>query len=218
MAKLLACPFCREIFPAEEARQCPECGVALLPMEKLPPSLEAQQEAAERGEIAPPEYQRLPWTYFGRGRGPLLLLAMLGLAMFFAPWVEITSPSNAVLSGFDLARSRAGWLWGGAVGWFLMLPLVVTRRSVVDLRGVRVIAATFAVMTLGEASMMLLMAPSQSRYVHTEYAYAWGLYGSGLVSLLGTFVAARLGGSLADLRDLSDLVSVPETSSGQPLH
>jgi len=218
MAKLLACPFCRELFAHGEASECEHCGVALVPMEKLPPSQEALAEAAARGEHTPPEYQDLPWSYWGRGRGPLLVLAAVGLALFFAPWVRITSPSDAVLSGFDLAHARAGWLWGGAVGWFLLLPLVFTRRSVIQLRGIRVIAATFALMTLGETSMMLILRPSQNPYVRTVYEYAWGLYASGVVSALATVVAVRLGGRVDDLRDLSRVVALPETSEGQPLH
>lgn len=218
MAKLLACPFCRELFAVGEASECEHCGVGLVPMDKLPPSREALAEAAARGELTPPEYQDLPWNYWGRGRGPLLLLAGVGLALFFAPWVSITSPSDAILSGFDLAHARAGWLWGGAVGWFLLMPLVFTRRSVVQLRGVRVIAATFALMTLAETSMMLILRPSQNPYVRTVYEYAWGLYASGAVSALATFFAVRLGGRTDDLRDLSRLVDVPETSEGQPLH
>lgn len=187
-------------------------------MEKLPPSREALEEAAARGEHTPPEHQDLPWTYWRRGRGPLLGLAALGLALFFAPWVSITSPSDVTLSGFDLAHARAGWLWGGAVGWFLLLPLVFTRRSVIQLRGIRVIAATFALMTLGETCMMLILRPSQNPYVRTVYEYAWGLYASGIVSALATFVAVRLGGRVDDLRDLSPVIDVAETSEGQPLH
>ena len=218
MGKLLACPFCREMFAQGEAQHCEHCGVALVPMEKLPPSWEALEEEALRGEYTPPEYRDLPFSYLRRGRGALLLLAVAGLAMFFAPWVEIQSPNEVMLSGFDLARSRAGWLWGGATAYFLMLPLIVTRRSVIQLRGVRVIATTFALMTLGETAMMLLLAPSQSPYVRTVYSYSWGLYASAVVSALAAFVAVRLGGSLQDLRDLSDVVPVPETSAGQALH
>ena len=218
VGKLLACPFCREIVPQGERAECEQCGVRLVPMEKLPPSLEALEEEALRGEYTPPEYRRLPWNYLGRGRGALLALSLLGLLLFFAPWVEIWSPSEVVLSGYDLARARAGWLWGGAVGWFLLIPLTVTRRSVVELRGIRVIAATFAVMTLCEALMLVLLPPSQSRYLRTEYDYAWGLYASGVVSALGCAVAARLGGRIDDLRDLAKVIRLPETSSGHPLH
>jgi len=206
------------MFADGEADHCEHCGVGLVPMEKLPPSWEALQEEAARGEYTPPEYRNLPFRYLRRGRGLLFGLALLGLALFFAPWIQITSPSDALLSGFDLARSRAGWLWGGATGYFLLLPLVATRRSVIKLRGIRVIAATFCLMTLGETLMILALTPAQSPYVRTVFSYSWGVYASALVSALATVVAVRLGGSLEDLRDLSDTLDIPETSAGQPLH
>src|SRR5690606_29915429 len=119
-------------------------------MDELPPSLEALEEEAIAGEIVHPAERDLPKTYFGRGRGALLLLSVLGLACFFAPWVVMTRPELASYSGFDLARGRAGWLWGGAVAWFILGPLVYTRRSVARMRGVRIICCLFAAMTLGE--------------------------------------------------------------------
>lgn len=208
MARLLACPFCRELFPAGETRTCPECGVELKPMEELPPSLEAMAEDALGGEVVPPAERTLPATYFGRGRGALLALSLLGLALFFAPWVEMSRPEIVTYSGFDLARGRAGWLWGGAVGWFIMIPLVWTRRSVARLRGVRVICCLFAAMTLVEAVMMLALPPRGSPRLSVEFGWAWGIYASGLTSLFAVFVAARLGGSI------SDLPALPWTDSG----
>ena len=41
VARLNACPFCRALYPSAEAKQCPECGVKLVAMENLPPSLDA---------------------------------------------------------------------------------------------------------------------------------------------------------------------------------
>jgi hypothetical protein len=99
-----------------------------------------------------------------------------------------------------------------------MLPLIATRRSVLQLRGVRIITATFSLMTLAETGMLLAMSPAQSPYVRIHYHYAWGLYASGSISVLATLVAARLGGRLDDLRDLSKVLLMPETTTGQPLH
>jgi hypothetical protein len=169
----------------------------------LPPSLEAIAEAIERGEeLTPPGHRTLPWTYLGRCRGPLLLLSLAGLLAFFAPWVLMTRPEDAVISGFDLARGRAGWLWGGAVAWFIMFPLVLTRRTIAQMRGVRVITALFAAMTLGEVAMLVALPPSGSRYVAVQYSWGWGLYASGAISLLAIFFAARFGGRLDDIEAL----------------
>jgi hypothetical protein len=145
-----------------------------------------------------PEDELLPWGYWRRGRGPLLVLAALGLGLFFAPWVRIELPEAALRSGYELARGRAGWLWGGATGWLVLLPLVWTRRTIYKLRGVRPIAIAFSAMTLGEIALMVAMPP-RARYVPVEIHWAFGLYGSALVSLLATAVAIVLGGSLPRL-------------------
>ena len=133
---------------------------------------------------------------------------------------ELTHSSTVVglLGTVQLVPLAFAALWGGAVAWFLLLPLVFTRRSIVQLRGIRVVATTFALMTLGETSMMLLLAPSQSPYVHTEYHFAWGLYSSAVISAVATYVAVRLGGGLKDLRDLAHAAPIAETSDGQPVH
>jgi hypothetical protein len=196
---LLACPFCRELFPAGEAKTCPECDVELKPMEELPPSLDALADEVASGEVVPAVERELPANYFGRGRGALLVLSALGLMSFFLPWVVMTRPELASLSGFELARGRAGWLWGGAVAWFIMLPLVWTRRSIARLRGVRIICCLFAAMTLGEVAVLMSLPPRGSRYLSVEFHWGFGLYLSAAISLLALFVAARLGGRADDL-------------------
>lgn len=221
VARLLACPFCRSLFASAEARQCPECGVKLVPMENLPESLDVAAEEAAAGEIVLPEQRRLPWNYFGRMRGALLLIALCGLGLFFAPWVELRMPEFSVRSGFDLARGRAGWLWGGAAGWFIMLPLLWTRRTIQRLRGIRLVTALFASMTLIEACMLLATPPQSRHGLPLEMVWRWGIYGSLVNSLLGLAAALRLGGTLQDLpRIVTDIASPDpgQTSSGETLH
>jgi hypothetical protein len=190
-------------------------------MDALPPSLDALMEAIERGEVTPPEHRTLPWWYPGRGRGVLLAVALLGLLAFFAPWVVMAQPEIAAYSGFELARGRAGWLWGGAVGWFVMIPLVVTRRTIARMRGVRIITATFAAMTLAEVLMLLSLPPRGSQHVSVEFSWGWGLYASGIASLLGIFFGARFGGRLDRIEALpwrNGEGDFQIESSGQPLH
>jgi len=221
VARLLACPFCRSLFASAEARQCPECGVKLVPMENLPASLDVAADELEAGEIVLPEQRPLPWNYFGRNRGALLLIALLGLGLFFAPWVELRMPEFSVRSGFDLARGRAGWLWGGAAGWLVTLPLVWTRRTIQRLRGVRLVTTLFASMTLIEAGMLLSTPPQSQHHVPLEIIWRWGIYASLVTSLAGIACALRLGGTLRDLPRIVTDVSSPDpgqTSSGETLH
>lgn len=222
MARLLACPFCRELFSEDETRRCPQCDVNLQPMDELPPSLEQLHQEALEGEITPPEDRRLPWTYLGRSRGALILLAVLGLVAFFLPWVVMRKPEIGTYSGFDLARGRAGWLWGGAVGWFVMIPLVATRRTIHRMRGVRIITALFAALTLGEVGMLVSLPPTSSRFVPVDFSWGWGLYLSAIIAALGVIFAARFGGKLDNLPTLpwekSDGAVGSGSSEGHTLH
>lgn len=213
MAALLACPFCRTLYRRGEGSSCTVCGVALVPLERLPPSADALAEEP----LVPvmPEDELLPWSYWRRGRGALLVLSALGLALFFVPWVRIEMPELALRSGFELARGRAGWLWGGATGWLVLLPLVWTRRTIYKLRGVRPIAVAFSAMTLGEVALMVAMPP-RARYVPVEIHWAFGLYASAIVSLLAIGIACVLGGALPPLpRSEND---EPERGETRTLH
>lgn len=190
-------------------------------MENLPPSHDLAADELEAGEIVLPESRPLPWNYFGRSRGTAMLIALLGLALFFAPWVELRMPEESVRSAFDLARGRAGWLWGGAAGWFVTIPLVWTRRTIARLRGVRLVTALFAAMTLAEAGMLLATPPQSQHRMPLEIVWRWGIYASLLTSILGILNALRLGGTLQDLpRIVTDVSSgdPAETSSGETLH
>jgi hypothetical protein len=146
------------------------------------------------------------------------LLATLGLALFFSPWVSLSRPDEVLLSGLDLARGNAGWLWGGAIGWFILLPLVFTRRTVTALRGIRIICAMFAAMTLGEVVLLLVRRPNEQSYFSYGVDYEWGLYASGAVALAALIVAIRLGGRADDRNHLPLEGHSSETSNGQVVH
>ena len=195
MSRLLACPFCRELFDQAEAETCPECEIALEPLHRLPPSLEEVEREALEWEKNAPEDATLPWSHLGHGRGALIAIALLSLLSFwFGPWVTISSPYDAVRSGQSLASGPLGWLWGGAVAWGATLALVGSRRTLRQMRGVRVITMLFASATSTEIAMLVFTSPKQSVNVHFVYAWSWGLYLSLALSVTGVLVAWRFGG------------------------
>jgi len=213
MGELLSCPFCRELFAQGEGPKCPACDLPLVPLQKLPLSLDGQAEAAGEN-VDPPEDQTLPLFFFKRGRGIVPLLAGLGIGLFFCPWVSLMRPDTISLSGFDLATSNAPWLWGGAVAWFLLIPLVLSRRTLNQMVGVRVICTLFALLTAGETALMLVRPPAEHSYFATGLNYGFGLYASLAVSVFAAVYAARLGGSYRDLRDLP--VQIPAQDKRRP--
>ncbi|HKO91406.1 MAG TPA: hypothetical protein VJU61_09655 [Polyangiaceae bacterium] len=214
MSRLLACPFCRELFEAAEAEQCPECEIALAPLESLPPSFEVLEEEAARWEQNSAEDAPRAWFDLGVGRGLLLGIALASLLSFWlAPWVDITSPNTAVRSGYSLARGPIGWLWGGAVAWGVSLALVASRRSMRQMRGVRPILMLFAAMTASEITLLLCLSPRGSPSVHYAYQWAWGLYASLALSLAGVVAASRFGGSPAPVSPPPARLTVPERPS-----
>lgn len=195
-AGLTACPFCRQMFDASELTSCPDCGLALKDLTKLPPSYDAQIEYPE--EPIPPHMETLPWTYLGRNRGLLLLLCLAGISAFFAPWIHETAPEIRTLSGYGLAQLR-GYFWAPAVAYFVMIPLVITRRSIYKMRGARVAVAFLAGIVITTVAVRFGFTPTGSHLRPVQIEWAWGLYVTGLVALASLAAAIGFGGRLDDL-------------------
>jgi hypothetical protein len=192
----VACPFCREMFDKGERGTCPVCGVSLVPFEKLPPS----EEALDEGDVpSRPESEPFPATFLGRGRGLLAALALAGLVAFFLPWVAVTMPDVVTLSGFAIAR-RLGWSWGAGVAWFILLPTVLSRRSVLEMRGARVAAAFLAAVPGATVAVLLARPPHGGHGVPLRFTFATGLYATLALSVVASVVAVFLGGRVDDLR------------------
>jgi hypothetical protein len=197
VSQLLACPFCRELFDRTEAERCPDCDIPLQPLHRLPPSYEAVEEEAARWEQTLPEDEPLGFAHLGRGRGALLGVAIASLLVFWlAPWVSVSSPYSEVRSGYSLARGPIGFLWGGATAWLVSIALVLSRRSIAQMRGVRAILMVFAAMTGSEVAMLLVMSPSRVQGLPIAYEWRWGLYAALALSAIGVALAARFGGAL----------------------
>jgi hypothetical protein len=191
---LVACPFCREMFEKREATECPVCGMRLASFDKLPPSQESEEEHVPTA----PELEPFGALYLGRGRGALAASGLLGLLLFFAPWIEVALPDTYVLSGFDLGR-RLGWSWGAGVAWLVLVPTVLSRRTIAHLRGARV-AAAFLSAVPAITVAVLLARPPQGRIVPLQFTYGWGLHTTLALSIVAVLLAVRLGGRVDDIR------------------
>lgn len=218
-AQLLACPFCRELYGDDERTICPHCDVNLKPLYDLPPSYEVREAEAAVWERTAPEDRRLPITHLGHGRGPLLLLAVLGFGLCFLPWIEVSRPEYLTLSAFQLARTKGFWFSGSLVGWFVAIPLLLSRRTLNQLRSARVAMAMFAALPIGQVLMLALNAPSSER-IPLAYTWGWAFYASGAVGALALGLAFVLGRALPGDSALlgPDAPATAATSAGQTLH
>jgi hypothetical protein len=204
---LVACPFCREMFELAEAKECPVCGMKLVEFSKLPPSLETHDEF---GLPRDPLHEALPWTYLGRKRGALVLLAFVGIALFFLPWIHQTMPYDNHLSGFLLAR-RLGWVWGAGVGWLVLVPTVLSRRTIAQMRGARVAAAFLSATSLVSCANLFFFPP-HSRFYKPHFVYEPAFWLTIAVSAIAVGMSLLLGGRV------DDVAVARGNSSGETLH
>ena len=191
---LVACPFCREMFEVAEAKECPVCGMKLVEFSKLPPSRETHDEF---GLPRDPAHEPLPWTYVGRMRGALLAVALVGMALFFLPWIHETLPDDFRLSGFSLAR-RLGWVWGAGVGWLVLVPTVASRRTIAQMRGARVAAAFLSAASLVSCTNLLFFPP-HGRFYKPHFVFEPAFWLTMAVSAIAVVLSLFLGGRVDDI-------------------
>jgi hypothetical protein len=196
------------MFERDERQTCPHCEVPLASFEKLPPSYDATLE--DDGIPVEPQHEPLRMTDMRRGKGATTILALAGLALFFAPWVRVTLPDEAVFSGFDLAR-RLGWSWAACCAWVVLVPTVLSRESIAQLRGARVIATFLAAIPAVTVAILLARTPHRD-LVPVRFAWMWPMYATLLVSAAATLVSLRLGGRIDDVKVTRG------SSRGQILH
>jgi hypothetical protein len=205
---LLACPFCREMFQRGERELCSVCAVKLVPFETLPLSDDA---ISEDGVPPEPEMETLPLTYIGRGRGLITAVSVVGIVVFFLPWIHVTMPDDTFLSGCSLAQ-RLGWAWGSGVAWFILVPTVLSRRTIFHLRGARVAAAFLAAVPGMTTAVLLARPPHGSHGVPVRFTFEPALFATLALSLAAFGIALVLGGRGDDIRVRRG------TSAGQLVH
>lgn len=193
---LVACPFCRQMFGKREASSCPECGLSLVNVAKLPLSYEAAAE--EPDEPPQPHMEALPWSFLGRGRGLLLGLAALGMLLYFLPFVHERSPNIQSFNGFEAAR-RLGWLGAPFVAWFVMIPLVLTRRSIYRMRGSRLAVGFLGLVSLLTVVLRVAQTPTSHPRLPLRLEWGAGLWATGAVALAIVLAAFRFGGPMDDV-------------------
>ncbi len=167
--------------------ECPLCGIRLRELPAL-----AEELFDDEGVLVGPERRLFPMTFLGRGRGLLVGLAVCGLGLFFAPWVHMTLPDETVYTGFDVAR-RLGWSWAPAAAWFVLIPTVLSRRTLVRLRSARLAVAFLATVPAVTATLLLLFPPQATRYVPLRFTFSWGLWATLAVALTSLVVSYFLG-------------------------
>jgi hypothetical protein len=197
MNRLVACPFCRQMFELGEARACPECGLALEDITKLPPTA-ASLDDDEPFEEVPPEMEQLPWSYLGRGRGALTFISLLGLGAFFLPWMKETVPELRQWTGLQFAE-RLSWMWGPFVSWFVTVPLVLSRRTIHAMRGARFAVGLMATIVIMTVIMRIAVVPESSRFRPMRFEWSYGLYATFVLGIAALLCAVRFGGSRVDL-------------------
>ncbi len=192
---LVACPFCRELFKPNEHASCPVCGMKLESLAKLPLSHDAVTEGAA---ITAPEMEKLPFHFIGNGRGPLVLLAAIGLTFFLLAWVHRTLPDDLVLTGAGVA-SRLGWPWACGVAWFLLIPFTLSRRTVHHMQTGRVAVAFLAAIPGVTAIALFANPPRPQRLpmgleLPLKFTWGWALYATLVTSIVAIIVASTFGG------------------------
>jgi hypothetical protein len=206
---LVACPFCREMFQEGEAKQCPLCGVELAAFEKLPPSIDALHD--EDGTPRDPLAEPLPPTYLGRGKGLIAACAAIGLALFFLPWLHMTLPNVDTYTGFEVSK-KLGWTFAAGVSWFVLIPTVLSRRSILQMRGARLAATFLAAIPTMTAAILLFHPPTGSPRVPLRFSYDWPIYVTLALGAACVIASLRFGGR-------ADVIKLKRgTSAGQTLH
>jgi hypothetical protein len=93
----------------------------------------------------------------------------------------------------------------------VLVPTVLSRRSIVQMRGARV-AAAFLSAIPAVAIGVLLAKPPRGSIIPVRYTWDWPMWATLAISIVAIFVSIRLGGSLDDIEVRRG------SSRGQELH
>lgn len=205
------CPFCRQTFSEPFPQECPQCSIALdadshrvssasdpsNPVDAANLRAEAHHHDDDDAPTHPDETP-LPFFYLGRFRGALILVSLVGLAFFFLPWVHAITPRQATFTGYDISR-RTGVTWSVAVAWFTLLPLVISRRNIIKMRGARLAAAVLSSMPAIAATALLAFPPGaievrEGITITNRFEWGAGIYLTIICSVIAIIFSVLFGG------------------------
>src|SRR5262249_35704882 len=92
----------------------------------------------------------------------------------------------------------SGFFWAPAVAWFVLFPLVLTRRSVHKMRGARVAIGLLAAIALLTVALLLGHPPRSSPHRIVRIDWGWGVYASAAAAFAAVVWALGFGGKLDD--------------------
>jgi hypothetical protein len=108
-------------------------------------------------------------------------------------------PEIVALSGFALAQ-RLGWAWGAGVAWFILVPTVLSRRSILQMRGARVAAGFLSAVPGTTVAVLLARPPHGAHGVPVHFTFGPALFATLGLSIVALGVATALGGRADDIR------------------
>jgi hypothetical protein len=80
-----------------------------------------------------------------------------------------------------------------------MLALVVSRRTILHMRGARLAVGLMALMVLSSVALRLALPIPAQRLLPRRFHWGWGMYSAGFLSLIALFYAWKFGGNLSDM-------------------
>jgi hypothetical protein len=128
-----------------------------------------------------------------------------------------TFPNARTFSAFDIAHNtRAGWMWGPFAAWSVLVPTILSRRTIAKMRGARVAAAFLSAVPIVAVANLLLHPPTGvivgGFVIASKITWQWPIYATLAVALAALVMSVRFGGRIDDIKVSRG------TSKGQHLH
>ncbi len=182
-----ACPFCRIYVADPELLRCEMCDVPLVSARSLGPS----PEELLAWEALPVEQRPIPISPRTHGRGPIVLAALAGIVAYLLPWIEVRMPDAWRMHGSDFGR-RLHWPHAVLAAWIVVVPTIVTRRTLGRLLAARPVLAVLAAVPLVTLAVLHAKPPAH-KLLHVETTWLLASWVEGAASIAALVAILRLG-------------------------